>query len=100
LSQEFTINHTEKMIKFWYLIGALCIYQWVSFGSTLSLVGSKQYRIDRYTMYNCDKAHKNEYVIFNKGTMKIYGGKNKLSFDGYFEVLKDINEEIRVSILV
>jgi hypothetical protein len=63
------------------------------------LVSTKLYRVERYSMYNCDKAKKNELIIFNKATMRIYGGKDKLVYDGYFELLQDIHEEIRVKSL-
>jgi hypothetical protein len=86
------------MFSLHFLVTALCIYQCFAPASSFSLVPSKQYRIDRYSMYNCDKAHKNEYIIFNKATMRMSGGKDKLIFDGYFEILQDINEEIRVSL--
>jgi hypothetical protein len=36
-------------------------------------------------------------VVFNKATMRIFGGKDKMVYDGYFEILQDITEEIKVS---
>jgi lysozyme family protein len=80
--------------KLWFLFGFLCIFQWTP------LVSTKLYRVERYNMYNCDKAKNNEYVVFNKATMRIFGGKDKMVYDGYFEILQDITEEIKVSFLL
>jgi hypothetical protein len=83
---------TNIVKRIWFLVGAFCIYQMIV------QVSTKLYRIERYSMYNCDKAKKNELIIFNKATMRIYGGNDKLVFDGYFEILQDIQEEIWVKL--
>jgi hypothetical protein len=86
------------MLSYQMFFGALIgIYQLVQLAIAFEVIATKHYRIEKYSMYNCDKAPKNEYVIYNKATMKIYGGRDKIISDGWFEVLQDIDEEIRVS---
>jgi hypothetical protein len=99
LLEKYTVASRQptKMYYLHFLVAAYCIYLCIPLISNLSLVAPKQYRIDRYTMYNCDKGLKNEYVIYTKATMKISGGKDEIVSAGYFEILQDIHEEIIVS---